>query len=92
MYDLRLTKSERSAIDWVGHRYDHGDKLRDILTDCEMISETDDVEWCGDYDIEFLIPEHKAWEIQEIVDSEDGLVCFSRELIHKILSFCAEIV
>ena len=56
MYNLLLTSAERSAIDWIGDRYDHGDDLRGHLTECEMIAdevESEDIEWSGDYEIEF---------------------------------------
>ena len=94
MYNLLLTKDERSAIDWIGNRYDHGDDLRGLLTECEMIAdevESEDIEWSGDYEIEFLIPEHVAWAINEIID-DSNLECFSTELVCKLLYFANSVV
>ena len=94
MYNLLLTSDERSAIDWVGNRYDHGDNLRSLLTGCEMIAdevESEDIEWSGDYEIEFLVPESVAWSINEIID-EGNLECFAIELVRKLLDFANSVV
>jgi hypothetical protein len=80
MYNLLLTSDERSAIDWIGNRYDHGD-LKGLLTDCEMIAdevESEDIEWSGDYEIEFI--------------DNGNLECFSIELVRKLLDFANSIV
>lgn len=95
MYELTLTISERKAIDWVGYRYSHGDDLKDALMDGQMKSDdcnSDDIEWSGDYDITFVIPEHVAWNINDILDAPDGLCCFSRELQSKLIEFQMQIV
>ena len=94
MYNLLLTSDERSAIDWIGDRYDHGNSLRSLLTDCEMIAdevESEDIEWSGDYDIEFLVPESVAWSINEIID-DGNLECFAIELVRKLLDFADSVV
>jgi|APGre2960657404_1045060.scaffolds.fasta_scaffold46391_4 hypothetical protein len=94
MYNLLLTSDERSAIDWIGNRYDHGDDLKGLLTDCEMIAdevESEDIEWSGDYEIEFIVPEHVSWAINEIIDN-GNLECFSIELVRKLLDFANSIV
>ncbi len=62
MYTLTLTADERRAFDWVGDRYNSG-KVADLLTDCLP----EDREWGDDGDITFHIPEHVAWEINELV-------------------------
>ena len=94
MYNLLLTSAERSAIDWIGDRYDHGDDLRGHLAECEMIAdevESEDIEWSGDYEIEFIVPEHVAWAINEIIDN-GNLECFSIELVSKLLDFANSVV
>ena len=94
MYNLLLTTDERSAIDWIGYRYDHGDNLKGLLTECEMIAdevESEDIEWSGDYDIEFTVPEHVAWAINEIIDN-GNFECFSIELVRKLLDFANSVV
>ena len=94
MYSLLLTKDERSAIDWIGNRYDHGDDLKGLLTECEMTAddvESEDIEWSGDYEIEFTVPEHVAWAINEIVDN-GSLECFSIDLVCKLLYFANSVV
>lgn len=96
MYELTLNASERNAIDWIGNRYSHGDELKDILTDCKMTSDecnADDIEWCGDYDITFHIPEHAMWTINdEIINGPDNLACFGNGLIDKLLQLSNQVV
>lgn len=89
MYTLTLTKSERMAIDWVGHRYRHGNDLREILS-CAEWTGPDDCEWDGDYPIQFDILEHEAWMICDII--EEGLDCFSLELCAKLHDFAEGVV
>ena len=94
MYNLLLTGDERSAIDWIGNRYDHGDDLRGLLTECEMVAdeiESEYIEWSGDYDIEFFVPEHVAWAINEIIDN-GNLECFAYPLVSKLLDFANSVV
>jgi hypothetical protein len=80
-YHLTLELSERRAIDWIGHRYAHGDELRDALTDesvCQFVcqapgdelteDEQDDT-WNAPYPITFAMPEHIAWMIRESIMS-----------------------
>jgi hypothetical protein len=89
MYRLTLTKSERAAIDWVGHRDWNGDPLSSILLDCMP----EDVEWGDDGDITFEIPEHKAWEINDLYTEADYLIPhFAPELAHKLQEFLSAIV
>jgi hypothetical protein len=91
-YKLTLTKSERDAIDWIGGRYAHGNDLRSILLGCETaMSNLMGSEWDEDIEIEFQIPEHRAWEIAEIIHV-DSLACFSEKLVNKLETFKKEIV
>lgn len=91
-YSLTLTGNERKAIDWVGHRNSNGNALFSLL----WVSSTqipDDVEWHGDHDITFEIPEHVAWEIRDNAESEDGFwPSFSADLAEKMQAFCDNIV
>lgn len=98
-YTLTLTSGERQAIDWVGYRYSNGDKLYSVLRECitdedEEKYDTDDYNaWSCREDITFVIPEHKAWEICEIRDEDDGLwPCFASELTEKMDAFCDSVV
>lgn len=84
MYTLKLSLTEESAIDWIGNRYRHGNELRHCLMLCEHeINENGN---CI-----YKIPEHIAWQIQEIGE-EDNWACFATRLIIKLEAFCMEIV
>ena len=73
MYTLTLTADERRAFDWVGSRYNSG-KVADLLSDCLP----EDREWSDEGDISFVIPEHVAWEINELAEEEDySWACFA---------------
>jgi hypothetical protein len=87
-YGLTLTKSERKAINWIGHRYRHGDEFRRLLMECS--STPDDADWDDERDIKYTIPEHIAWAMAEIID--EGLDCFSDEFCDKLLAFRYNIV
>lgn len=95
MYKLTLTPAERSAIDWIGNRYAHGNDLYSLLLGCEcpQFSEDDDFDWdCGE-DIEFHVPEFIAWSIGEMGRENDYLWdCFADELAKKLTDFCMAIV
>ena len=93
MYTLTLSAADRKAIDWIGNRYRHGNDLWNILTDCDTSPSWDssDCLWEDSIDIEFFIPEHKSWEIVSIIE-EDGLACFSSELVEKLLEFQGKLV
>jgi len=90
MYELILTAGERAAFDWVGDRYNAG-AIADILRDCIKNEESS---WGMPYvDVTFAIPEHKAWEIQELAREEEfSFPCFSDELRAKLCDFCEAIV
>ena len=64
MYTLTLTADDGRAFDWVGDRYNSG-KVADLLLDCMP----EDREWGDDDDITFNIPEHVAWEINELAEA-----------------------
>lgn len=91
MYNLLLTADERSAIDFCGYRYAHGDELQRLLY---IDSHLDpDVEWTSDEDILFFIPESVAWQIRDIGEEcEFRWDCFCPELAAKMNEFCEKIV
>ncbi len=87
-YRLSLTPGERQYFDWIGYRYECG-KIPNVLTDC--MSEDD--EWSSDDPIMFTIPEHKAWEIRDLAESDTHMLtnCGS-SLRAKLLGFFDSIV
>ncbi len=87
MYKLSLTKSERDAIDWVGHRYANGNDFADLLLQCMP----ENTEWDDPYSITFQILEHLAWRIQEIAD-ESGWTCFAGSFVEKLDAFLERVV
>lgn len=90
-YTLTLTHSERKAFDWVGGRYDHGDKLGNMLSlECTQLPE--ESEWSEPGDIVFTIPEHVAWAMCDIINGDDGLACFGSELVRKLRKFADKVV
>lgn len=100
MYTLTLTHDERKAIDWIGHRYAHGDYLRRMLDDSSVVRYNvpfniteEDIFWDIEHEITFNIPEHIAWEIRDIVYSNGcSLECFSDELKAKLIHFSEQII
>lgn len=91
MYKLTLTLPERQAIDWVGHRYAHGNDLFHLLSQCR--SDDDSIDWDEKQDIVYHVPEHVAWEINNIAD-QCGFQwdCFGVEFCEKLNSFCDKII
>lgn len=88
MYELTLTSDERDAFGWVGDRYAAG-----AISDLLIALLPDDVEWCDDGDITFDVPEHVAWQIDELADEEDhAWPCFAPTLAAKLETFLAQIV
>jgi hypothetical protein len=88
VYDLTLKADERRAFDWVGDRYNSG-KVADLLLDCIP----DDREWSDDDDITFDIPEHIAWQINELAEAEGySWPCFAPDLAEKLNELCWNIV
>ena len=89
-YQLTLSLSERRAIDWIGHRYSHGNDLYDVLTSSEWVPSTD---WDVDIDITFHMTEPLAWVVLEIAEEGDHIWdCFSPKLVEKMERFCESIV
>lgn len=85
MYTLTLTSGERQAFDWVGDRYACGNEVANILRECMG----PDDEWGQEGDYTFQIPEHAAWEIDEVSrqDMEGGhsrWPCFNDDLRAKL--------
>jgi hypothetical protein len=92
MYYLTLTTAERHAIDWVGHRYDHGYDLYKLLW-VESEQTDNSLDWDSDDDITFRIPEAVSWKIAMIGEQCGHLWdCFSNALALKLNEFCMEIV
>lgn len=88
-YSLTLTYGERSAFDWVGHRYSNGDAMSAVL--CQYLPV--DAEWSSKDDITFDLPEHAAWEIAELAqEDDDSFPCFAESLTLKMLRFMEAIV
>ena len=88
-YTLTLTKQERRAFDFVGDSYNAHDVARLLRLHCCP----DYLEWSGDYNITFTIPEHIAWQICELAEEEDNLwPCFSDDLNAKMVAFTEAVV
>ena len=93
MYQLTLTIAERRAIDWVGNRYAHGTDLYKLLwaSGCEAFP--NDADWDNTSDITFYVPEHVAWQINEIGEECNYLWdCFAASLGAKLCEFCCKVV
>lgn len=90
-YTLTLSKVERDAIDWVGHRYFGGDELRDILFRSSDNIGFGDVWYESLDDMTFNVRESDAWAIKEGID-RDGLPCFGPDLCEKLYHFVDSIV
>ena len=95
-YKLTLSYGERKAIDWIGYRYFHGDDLYKLLRQGKKTNPTmpsDEIEWSGNYDITFELPEHVAWEIKDGIEDENcELSCFADTLKEKLLTFIDGII
>ncbi len=98
-YTLELTLTEREAIDWVGHRYAHGDQLRNLLDAAlaynPAYNEDDHDLWAQPEPLTFTVPEHVAWEIRELLCDREGRFpgeCFAPSLTQKIQAFCDAII
>jgi hypothetical protein len=88
MYSLTLTADERQAFDSVGDRCNSG-KVADLLTDCMPENQ----EWSHDGDITFNIPEHVAWQINELAEEEGySWACFAEDLAGELNDLCWSIV
>ena len=88
-----LTHDERIAIDWIGHRYFHGDKLYNLLMESIKFYNTLENTWIDPITITYEIPEHIAWNIKDGIESENyELTCFNDKLKNKLLKFIDEII
>lgn len=76
---LILRYSDRNAIDWIGHRYPHGDDLYKLLID----NYDGDHDW--DYEGEIAYKPDRD-KLREIVES-DNLTCFAPSLVSKIRDY-----
>ena len=64
-------------------------KVADLLSDCIP----EDREWSDDGDITFTIPEHVAWEINELAEEEHySWACLAPSLAGKLNDLCWGIV
>lgn len=90
LYQLLLTKDERKAFDWVGERYSSsGYDMAQLIQEGIPIESS----WDDAGDITFSIPEHVAWEMQELAESEDfGFPCLADSLVSKLWSFFDSLV
>jgi hypothetical protein len=89
LYTLTLTADERREFDWVGDRYNAG-AVAHLLVGC--IPEGSP-EWGDDGEITFMIPEHLAWEINELAEEEDfSWPCFAPDLAGKLNDLCWGVV
>ena len=89
MYRLTLTKTERAMIDFVGGRYRHGTELSRLL--CGECNSEPEADWDDDVEITFVIPEHTAWAMGEIIE-EDSLALFPDTLKAKLYTLQGQIV
>lgn len=84
MYTLILTHEERKAIDWIGNRYATGYEFKERLQSPF---------WDMIYDIIFHIPEHIAWEICDLFETEDmTFPCFAPEFVEKLMKFHESVI
>lgn len=90
-YSLTLTHDERRAIDWIGNRYSHGNRLFDLIM-ADSVDMPEEAIWNEPGDITFHMPERIAWGIKDIVESNDNLACFSDEFRSKLYDFVGGIV
>ena len=88
MYTLTLTHEERKALDFVGHRYEHGDDFIKLLTRAdveEMFS------WNMPIDITFHIQEYLAWEMKDLL-CESQYDLLADPLANKLTNFIESII
>lgn len=88
MYTLTLSKDERAAFDWVGNRYAAGEIGDLLILEC-----TYPADWDENEDVTFTVPEHIAWQINDLASEENyAFPCFSDSLKGKMMDFCLSIV
>lgn len=92
-YTLNLTFEQRKGIDFIGNRYNNGDDLKKILRKCDVVEKDDDWEWNDKVDYTFIVREHLAWEIKDLLESDDVFCpCFSPKFKSKLQNFIDEII
>jgi hypothetical protein len=101
-YTLTLSRGEREALEWVGHRDWTGGPLYDILNSEGVLWDganpyVDDGDWEGYWrnsqDITFTLPEYKAWEIRELWEEAGELIPhLDSDFTHKLFDLFNEIV
>ena len=88
MYSLTLTADERRAFDWVGDRYNRARSP----TSCSIASQRTE-SGATTATSRSHIPEHVAWEINELAEEEDyAWACFAPSLAGKLNDLCWGIV
>ena len=88
LYTLTLTRPERQAFNMVEGRYNETDVM-DFLVECLPANRG----WNDDGDITFRIPEHIAWEIDQLAKEEQNTwPMFNDELANKLNGFLLTIV
>lgn len=97
-YKITLSKSHRQLIDWIGHRYAHGDDLCYALCESDDwefsaigVSDDEDGGWDSPGDITFNLSEPEAWRIRDILDV-CLYDCASPSFIRAIRDFLEKIV
>lgn len=88
-YELTLTQVEREAIDWIGHRYTHGDELYQAL--CKAQWSPADADWGSATPITFQMPEHVAWQVREAIEGDD-CTCLDEPMAAKLWRFSDSII
>lgn len=106
-YKLTLTRSERQAIEWIGHRYFHGNDLQDLISTFTPYDADDmliaaentitsvpvDEAWESNHDITFDLPECVAWRINEGFEAEGyQFACLAEDFAAKLQNFVDSIV
>lgn len=96
-YILDLTFGERKGIDFVGYRYNNGSDFKYILIHDSVIIDENNIEvesdWLDRKDLTFAIPESAAWEIKDLLESDDVFCpCFSPDFKSKLHNFIDEII
>ena len=99
-YKLTLNQGELCALYVIEDRYSHGNNLLCILEDCTDLDSLNAVFYDENFpeEIVFHIPEHKAWEIADLLREETDnfryslLPLLSSEYSAKLINFCLEIV
>jgi hypothetical protein len=90
MYRLTLTRDDRSAMDWIGQRYSHGNALWSKLELSEGV-EISGSEWDQEGDRCYVIPEGVAWDVAELM-RQDDMTCIGGALTVTFTKFINAII